>query len=72
MVSFEVASLFGVMLVFHGMVLFEQEGRFRQLLVKTAVALLLGWHAVGLVAAFVLLTLGRELVPFRGRRRRTT
>ncbi len=46
-------NLFGVMLAFHGMVLFAQEGRFRQLLAKTAVALLLGWHAMGLVAAFV-------------------
>ena len=72
MVSTEVASLFGVMLVFHGMGLFAQAGRFRQLLVKTAVALLLGWHAAASAAAFVLLALGRELVPFRGRRRRTT
>ena len=73
MISAEASTnLFGVMLAFHGMVLFAQEGRFRQLLVKTAVALLLGWHAAGLVAAFVPLALGRELVPFRGRRRRTT
>ena len=73
MISAEASTnLFGVMLAFHGMVLFAQEGRFRQLLVKTAVALLLGWHAVGLVAAFVPLAPGRELVPFRGRRLRTT
>ena len=53
------------MLAFHGMVLFAQEGRFRQLLFKTAAAVLLGWHVVGLVAAFVLLGLGRELLRFR-------
>ena len=73
MISAEASTnLFGVMLAFHGMVLFAQEGRFRQLLVKTAGALLLGWHVVGLVAAFVPLALGRELVPSRGRRLRTT
>ena len=61
MVSSEVAALFGVMLAFHGMVLFAQEGRFRQLLVKTAAAVLLGWYVAGLVAAFALLGLGGEL-----------
>ena len=64
-VGFQVTSLFGVMLAFHGMALFAQEGRFRQLALKTAAALLLGWHAVGLIAAFVLLALGRELVSAR-------
>ncbi len=66
MVSSEVASLFGVMLAFHGMVLFAQEGRFRQLLAKTAVALLLGWHAAALVAAFVLLGLASGARRTRG------
>ena len=61
----ESSNLFGVMLAFHGMTVFAQEGRFRQLLAKTAVALLLGWHAVALIAAFVLLALGRELVAAR-------
>ena len=65
MVSSEVASLFGVMLVFHGMVVHAQEGRFRQLLARTAVALLLGWHVAGLVASFVLLGLGGELLQGR-------
>ena len=65
MVSSQVPALFGVMLAFHGMVLFAQEGRFRQLLARTAVALLLGWHAVALVAAFVPLALGRELMAAR-------
>ena len=68
MVSVEASTnLFGIMLVFHGMVLHAQEGRFRQLLAKTAVALLLGWHAAALVAAFVLLGLASE--AWRTRRR---
>ena len=48
------ADLFGVMLAFHGMAVFVREGRFRQLAIKTAIALFLGWHTVALVAPFVL------------------
>ena len=55
MVSTEVMDLCGVMLVFHGMVLFVQEGRFRQLWVKTAVALLVGWRVYALLLPFILL-----------------
>ena len=44
------SNLFGIMLVLHGMALYVQDGRFRQLLVKTAVAILLGWHVLGLIA----------------------
>ena len=47
-------DVFGVMLAFHGMTVFVQEGRFRQLAIKTCIALTLGWHTVGLIAAFVL------------------
>ena len=65
MIASEIPSLFGVMLIFHGMVLFAQEGRFRQLLPKTAIAILLGWHAAALVAPFVLLGLGGELLRAR-------
>ena len=66
MISAEASTnLFGVMLVFHGMVLLAQEGRFRQLLPKTAIAILLGWHVLGLIAPFVLLALGRELLESR-------
>ena len=66
MISAEASTnLFGVMLVFHGMILFAQEGRFRQLLPRTAAAVLLGWHVLGLIAPFVLLALGRELVAPR-------
>ena len=67
MVSSEIGSnLLGVMLAFHGMVVFAQEGRFRQLLLKTALAAPLGWHIAGLVAPFVLIGLGGELWRARG------
>ena len=55
-------DLFGVMLTFHGMVVFAQEGRFRQLLVKACLALLLGWHVLGLLLPFVVLGLAQALV----------
>ena len=55
-------SLFGMLLTFHGMVVFVQEGRFRQLLVKACAALLLGWHVYALLLAFIVLGLARELV----------
>ena len=55
-------DLFAVMLVFHGMVVFVQEGRFRQLLAKTCVALLLGWHVYAFLAPFILLGLAHEAV----------
>ena len=51
-------DLFGVMLVFHGMVLFVQEGRFRQLLIKACAALLLGWHVYALIMPFAVLGFG--------------
>ncbi len=58
-------DLFGIMLTFHGLVVFVQEGRFRQLLVKTLVSLLLGWHVFGLLAAFIALGVVSELVRVR-------
>ena len=61
----ESTNLFGIMLVFHGMVLYAQEGRFRQLLVRTAAAILLGWLVLALIAPFVLFGLGRELLRLR-------
>ena len=54
-------DFFGVMLTFHGMVVFVQEGRFRQLLVKTCIALLLGWHVYALLLPFIILGMGSEL-----------
>ena len=53
-------DLLGVMLTFHGMVIFVQTGRFRQLIVKTCLALLLGWHVYALLLCFIALGLARE------------
>ena len=63
-------DLLGVMLTFHGMVIFIQEGRFRQLLVKTCAALFLGWHVYALLLPFIAFGLVRECrrarsVPFK-------
>ena len=55
-------DLFGVMLTFHGIAMFAQEGRFRQLLIKAFLALLLGWHVYALLLTFIILGLGRELI----------
>ena len=56
-----IVDIFAVLLVFHGMVVFEQEGRFRQLAVKTCAALFLGWHVYALLLPFIALGLMREL-----------
>ena len=55
-------DLFAVMLVFHGMVVFVQEGRFRQLVARTCVALLLGWHVYAFLLPFLILGLAHEAV----------
>ena len=66
MISVEAsAPLFGIMLVFHGMVVHEREGRFRQLLAKTAVAILLGWFVAALIAPFVVLGTAGEAARAR-------
>jgi len=57
-----IVDIFAVLLVFHGMVIFEQEGRFRQLAIKTCIALLLGWHVYALLLPFIAFGLMRELV----------
>ena len=62
MASTEIASIFGVMLAFHGIVIFAQEGRFRQLLFKTGIALLLGWHVYALLLPFIIIGLAGELI----------
>ena len=62
MVATEIGiDFFGVMLTFHGLVIFYQEGRFRQLLVRTCIALLLGWHVFALLLPFIVFNLVREL-----------
>ena len=58
-------DMFAVMLVFHGMVIFEQERHFRQLAVKTCTALFLGWHAYALLLPFIIFGLTRELINAR-------
>ena len=58
-------DLFAVMMTFHGMVVFVQEGRFRQLLVKTCIALLIGWHVLALLLPFVIFGLAREIIRAR-------
>ena len=67
MVATEIGlDFFGVMLVFHAMTLFIQEGRFRQLLLKSCLALLLGWHIYALLLPFILMGLVSELIRGRG------
>ena len=62
-------DIFGVMLTFHGMVVFIQDGRFRQLLIKACAALLIGWHVYALLLAFIVFGLAGEVVArLRGRR----
>ena len=51
-------DLFGAALTFHGMTVFVQEGRFRQLLLKTCAALLLGWHVYALLLPFIAIGFG--------------
>ena len=58
-------DLFGVMLAFHGMVIFVQEGRFRQLLVKSCIALLLGWHVYAFLLPFIVFGVAGELLKAR-------
>ena len=58
-------DLFGVMLVFHGMTVFVQEGRFRQLVIKSCLALLLGWHVYAFLLPFIAFGLAAELLKAR-------
>ena len=65
-------DLFGVMLTFHGIAIFAQEGRFRQLLLKACLALLLGWHVYALLLTFIVIGLGSELIKLSTRRPRAS
>ena len=58
-------DLFAVMATFHGMIIFVQEGRFCQLLVKTCIALLIGWHVLALLLPFVIIGLASEILRAR-------
>ena len=55
-------DLFGIMLVFHGMTIFVQDKRFAQLLAKTCVALLIGWHVYALLLPFIIFGLAGEII----------
>ncbi len=61
MVASEIPSLFGVLLTFHGMTAFVQDKRLRPLLVKACLALLLGWHVMAWLLAFIVFGLARAL-----------
>ena len=54
-------DLFGVLFVFHGMVVFAQERRFAQLVAKTGAAILLGWHVYAVLAPLLACGLAGEL-----------
>ena len=58
-------DLFGFALAFHGMVIFTQEDRFRQLMVKSCIALLLGWHVLAMLLVFIILNLVKEIIKAR-------
>ena len=63
MITTEVpVDLFAVMLAFHGMAIFVSENRFPQLLVKTCIALALGWHVYTALLLFIAFSLASELV----------
>ena len=58
-------DLFGCMLTFHGIVVFLQKSRFRQLLIKSCLAVLLGWHVLALLFTFIVLSQIKEFILIR-------
>ncbi len=54
-------ALFAVLLVFHGMVLWREDGRYWQLPAKVCVALLFDWHVYALLAPYLALGLVHQL-----------
>ncbi len=65
MIFCDMPTFFGLLLTFHGMVVFEQEKRFAQLLVKSCAALCFGWQIYGILLPFTLLGFLRELYATR-------
>ena len=53
-------GLFGVMLVFHGAVVYAREQRFGQLVAKTCGALLIDWHVYALLMPLLAIGIVRE------------
>ena len=62
MIFNDVPTLFGLLLTFHGMVVFMQDGRFSQLVLKSCAALLFGWQTYAILLPFTVLGCARELV----------
>ena len=61
-------DLFGVVLAFNGMIIFVKEGRFRQLVVKACIAVLLGWHVLALLVTFLFLCLVKKMIQVCNRK----
>ena len=61
MISPEIIGIFGMMLTFHGMTVFVQEGRLRQLLVKALASILLNWIVMALLLPFTALGLASAI-----------
>ena len=55
-------NLLGVFLVIHGMITFVQDGKFRQLLIKTCIALFFGWHVYALLLPFIIIGIVRSIL----------
>lgn len=68
MIFNDVPTMFGLLLVFHGMVLFLQEGRFYQLVAKSGVALFLGWQVYAILLPFTLIGIVIDLFLTRSLR----
>lgn len=58
-------DLFAAMVAFHGVVIFVQEGRFRQLIIKACLAILLGWNVLGLLLSFIIFAMASDLIRAR-------
>ena len=61
MIFSEVNGVFGMMLTFHGMTIFAQDGRFRQLLIKACAAILIDWTVMALLLPFTAFGLASSL-----------
>lgn len=64
MVFNDLPALFGMTLLFHGMVVYEQEERFRQLALKSAIALLMAWQCYAVLMPYTIIRIAlrfREL-----------
>ena len=62
MISPEIIGVFGMALTFHGMTVFVQEGRLRQLLVKALVSVLLNWTVMALLLPFTALGVASDIL----------